>query len=64
MTRGGWLRELIHWVVTPCNGVDLLAMRRIESRHRCYDVNDLMRATVDTVINRYDLVVTDIEAGI
>jgi len=67
MTRGEWLRgalgELIVPVDTLRDSVDLLAMGRTEGRGCYCNVNHILRATVDGIIDQYDLVVMDTEAG-
>ncbi len=67
MTRGEWLREELGDLIMPVaplrDGVDLLAMGRTEGRGCYCNVNVVVRATVDAIIDQYDLVVMDTEAG-
>ena len=67
MTRGEWLHEELGELIVPVdtlrNDVDLLAMGRTEGRGCYCNVNHVVRATVDGIIDDYDLVVMDTEAG-
>ena len=63
MMRGEELGELIVPVDTLCDDVDLLAVGRTQGRGCYCNVNHVVRATIDRIIDQYDLVVMDTEAG-
>lgn len=63
MKRDGSLKEWISQIVTHAEGFDLLVMGRPEEPGCFCAVNELLKYSISTLVDDYDVVIIDGEAG-